>query len=455
VINNSSTKNIVIVGGNAAGPAAAAKAKRTAPDASVMLFETGEDISTGTCELPYVLSGYIKNINDVIFFTPESFEREKGVKTYNFHRVESIDRKKKVVSVRNLKSNHLIEFGFNKLILCTGSLAKRLEVIPKHLKNVFTLKSVFDVVSIQKYIQENKSRNALIIGAGYIGLETAEALITLGLDVTIVEKEKYPMHGIEEEVQRLILETLKQNKIEFYGNTTIGKVNSNSERLISINIEGWQKQFDIVISAVGIEPNVSLAAAAQIQLGATGAIKVDQKLRTSDPNIFAAGDCIEMISFISGRPTYLPLATHARNGGHIAGENAAGGNAISQKVIRNIAIKIFDKNLVITGMCRDGLKKNNFNYSVVSAIVPNLVKVMPNSQQVFGKILFEKSTKHILGANFYGGDEVAGYGDIISTFIRNRIKGTELANLDFNYTPPLSPFIHLLSFLGRKIESEK
>lgn len=448
-------KNILIVGGNAAGPAAAAKAKRVDPTANVILFEAGEFISTGTCELPYVLSGMIKNYTNILFFTPESFEKEKGVKVYNFHRVESIDRKRKVISVRNLTSNHTLEFSYDKLILCTGSIAKSTDEIPKHLKNIFYFKSVSDLINLQKYIDENKCKRALIIGAGYIGLETAEALRAIGMEVAIVEKEKLPMPGIEEEVQRLILETLIQNKVEFFSNTTLKKTSIHSEKFIGFTFDGWQKQFDIVIIAAGIEPNVSLATSSKIELGTTGAIKVDQKLRTSDLNIYAAGDCAEHTSLISGRATYLPLATLARDDGHIAGENAAGGNSLTQKIVRNIAVKIFDKNLVIVGMCREGLKKNGFHYFTVNSIVPNLVKVMPDSEPVFGKLFIEKSSGNILGANFLGGKEVLGYGDLIATFIRNRIKGSELAKVNYNYTPPLSPFINLLSVLGRKIESEK
>lgn len=445
-------KNIIIIGGTAAGPAATAKAKRTAPYANVVLFEAGEFISTGTCELPYVLSGEINNWQDIVFFSPESFEKEKGVKVYTRHLVESIDRRKKTITIKNLISGNTFAAPYDRLILCTGSTAKKLPELPSNLKNVFSLKSVSDLISIKDYLSKNKIRTALVIGAGYIGLESAETLKTIGLEVTIFEKEKLPMPGLDDETRHLILDLLQQNKINFYGNVIQPKYNCSNEKFLSVNIEGWKREFDIVITAIGVEPNTALAAASKIELGATGAIKVDYKLKTSDPNIFAAGDCIEVTNQITNRQTYVPLATLAQQYGHIAGENAAGGNTPAPKVVRNIAVKLFDRNLVQVGMCLEGMKKRQMKYSSVRAIVPNLVKVMPGSRQVFGKIFFEQNTNKILGANFFGGTEVIGYGDLISGFIRNGIKAQELVFVNYNYTPPLSPFINLLSVLGRKIE---
>lgn len=431
------------------------KQKRTSPNSNVILFESGEFISTGTCELPYVLSGEIKNWKDIIFFTPQSFEKEKGVKVYNHHLVESINRNQKNISVRNLISGHKLEFNYDKLILCTGSLVKKIPFLSSELKNVFTLKSVSDLLKIKEYLTYTNVKKALIIGSGYIGIETAEALISLGIETSILERENLPMPSLEDETSYIIHEILRKNKVDFYGNVKEPKFHIHDNKIVYINIDGWRYEYDLFLITAGIEPNISLAIASKLQLGETGAIKVDQKLRTSDPNIFAAGDCIEVINHITNKPTYLPIAVLAQQFGHIAGENAVGGNTIAPKIVRNIAVKIFDKNLVVVGMCREGLKKRGINYSSVNAIIPNLVNVMPSSEQVFGKILFEKNTNRLLGANFLGGKEVIGYGDLVSAMIKNDIKATELANINYNYTPPLSPFINLLSVLGRKIQKGK
>lgn len=447
-------KNIIVIGGNAAGPAAAAKAKRTAPEADVLMIEAGDFISTGTCELPYLLSGEIKNYEDIVFFNADSFEKEKGVKVLTSHLVEKIDRSKKIVFVKNLKSGHKFEQEYDKLILCTGSKVKSIPALSKNLSNVFSLKSVADLISIKSYLGKNNVRDVLIIGAGYISLETADALKTLGYSITILEKEKLPLPGVEDETRYLVSDLLKQNNVEFYGSAADVRYNHDEQKFISIRLDGRVLEYDMVLIAVGFEPNNDLAVSSKLSIGSYDGVKVDQKLRTSDPNIFAAGDCIEVVNRITGKPDYLPLATIAHQTGHIAGENAAGGNATFQPGVKNIAVKFFGKSLVSVGLNSTEAKKNGYNFSSVNAVVPNLVKVMPNSEKVFGKIIFDKNTKQIIGANFFGGTETVGYGDLISSFIHNNIKAGELALINFNYTPPLSPFVNLLSVLGRKIERE-
>lgn len=448
-------KNIIVIGGNAAGPAAAAKAKRTAPDANVLMIEAGEFISTGTCELPYVLSGEIKNYEEIVFFSADSFEREKGVKVLTSHFVEKIDRNKKILTVKNLRDGNKFEQPYDKLILCTGANAKSIPSLPNNLSNVFTLKSVRDLINIKNYLERNNVRNVLVIGAGYIGLETADALKTLGYLVTILEKENLPMPGIEDETRHLVLDLLEQNNVEFIGEAKDYRIKQDGQKFLNLKLQGRALEYDLVLLSIGFEPNNTLAVTSKLSIGKFGGITVDQKLRTNDPNIYAAGDCIEVINRLTSKPDYIPLATIAQQTGHIAGENAAGGNSQIQPFIKNIAVKIFGKTLISVGLNSLEAKKFSYNIGEVYTVVPNLIKVMPDSENVFGKIIFDKNSKLILGANFLGNREAVGYGDLIASFISNKIKATELAKINYNYTPPVSPFVNLLSVLGRKIESVK
>lgn len=447
-------KNIIVIGGNAAGPAAAAKAKRTDPYANVLLFEASEFISTGTCELPYVLSGEIKDYNDIVFYSAKSFEEEKGVKVYTNSLVTNIDRRNKTITVTNTSTNQSYNFTYDKLILTTGSISKRISQLPINLENVFSFKSVGDLIKVKSFIDKYNPKRVLVIGAGYIGIEISEALKNIGLEVILLEKEKLPMPGSEAEIQNLILQTLLKNKIQFFGNSIDVKYYFVESKLRSVKIDGWNYEIDFAIQSLGVKPNTTLALSAKLDLGNFGGIKVDSKLRTNDSNIYAAGDCIEVINKITNRNDYLPLATLAHEHGHIAGENAAGGNSFIHPVINNIAVKIFDNNFVSVGLNSIQAIKNNFNVLSVSAIVPNIIKVMPNSKNVFGKIIYEKDSLKILGANFFGDKEVIGFGDLISSFIYHKTKITDLAEINFNYTPPSSPFINLLSVLGRKAKKE-
>ncbi len=208
----------------------------------------------------------------------------------------------------------------------------------------------------------------------------------------------------------------------------------------------------MVISAIGFEPNNFLALSSGIKIGEFGGIKVDSKLKTSDASIFAAGDNIEVINKVTNKPMYLPLATLAHEYGHIAGANAAGAHFSVSPIVRNIAVKIFENVYSSVGLTSSGAYQQKINFEEVTAVVPNLVKVIPSSRKVFGKIIYEKFTSKLLGASFFGGSEVIGYADLISSQIIQNAKASILSEINYNYTPPNSPFINLLSVLGRKIK---
>ncbi len=445
-------KKIIIVGGNAAGAAAAAKSKRINPQASVILFEASDYISTGTCEIPYVISGEISSYQNIVYYTAQKFFEEKGVRVFVNHLVESINRKEKFISVKDLKSSESKIYNYDTLVLSTGSSAKRLPDLLNNPKNIFTLKNIQDLKNIIDYSRITNVKRGAIFGSGYIGLEAAEAFKKNGAEVVIIEKEKLPMPSAEIEVRSLILELLKQKGVEFYGKIDHPKFNYLTDKIQSITIESRILEFDLIISAIGFQPCNILAIQSKLEIGIYGGIKVDRKLKTCDADIFAAGDNIEVINAITRKPEYIPLATVAHEYGHIAGENAAGGNMYVEPVVKNIGVKIFNKFLTIVGLT--SMEAYNFMipFNSVEEVATNLVKVMPNSQKVFGKIIYRKHSKKLLGASFFGGREVAGYADLISLLISTNQPADILSQVNYNYSPPLSPFINLLSILGRKIK---
>ena len=444
---------IIIVGGNAAGPAAAAKAKRVNPDAEIILFEAGNFISTGTCEIPYVLSKEIKNTEDIIFFTPEEFYRQKGVKVFVNHLVEEINTKEKFVKVQNIRTGAFTNYYYDKLILTTGSSSKK-DILAKDSVNSFTLKNISDLVQIKEFIGSFNVKNVSIIGAGFIGLETAEALVNIGCTVSLIEKSSMPFPSAEPEIQVLIKELLVKNSITFYSSAEIKPI-INQNKITAININGRIVETELVINAIGILPNVYLAVKANLKIGTTGALKVDTRLRTSDFNIYAAGDLIEVIDFITGRPVFLPFASYAYEYGHIAGENAAGGNVSASPVINNAGMRLFDKYYVSVGLTLYEAIKNNILADSVTGIQSDYASVMPDAGKVFGKIVFEKISNRLLGASFFGGREVEGFVNVVSALIRLRQPARILAEINYVYTPPLSPLKNLLSSLGKKIKSIK
>ncbi len=444
-------KEIIVIGGNAAGPAAAAKAKRTDPDAHVTMFETGEYISTGTCEIPYVFSGEIKSYKDLLYFDSKSFREKKGVDVYIKHRVEEINRKEKEIKAIDLYNGTTHFYKYDKLIIAAGAKPKSLKQFSIPAKNLFTLKDIADLVEVQNYLGTNNVKNISIIGSGYIGLEAADVLNTTGFNITLIEKENHPLPTAEPEIQLMIEEILVKNNVRFFGSVKNLKPNYAEDHIESINVDGRIIEADMIIVSTGFLPNSELAKKAKLGIGEYGGIRVDATLKTSDPHIYAVGDCIEIINEITKRPFYLPLATVSHDYAHIAGENAAGKNKRVNPVVKNISVKLWDKFFISVGLSSSEAIENKFKFKTESETAYNRVQIMPGSEKVFCKIIYEEESKRILGASFLGGEEVSGYGDLISALIRTKQSVKILADINYNYTPHLSPHINLLSLLGRKI----
>ncbi|MBT8382020.1 MAG: FAD-dependent oxidoreductase [Ignavibacteriaceae bacterium] len=443
---------IIVVGGNAAGPAAAAKAKRINPNADVILFEASEFISTGTCEMPYVLSGEIDDYRKIVFFSSESFMNKKGVKVFVKHLVEEIDSQKKQVTVKNLLDDQISTFSYDTLILTTGSKARMLPVFDKQVKNIFTFKSVNDLIRINKYLSEGKVKNALVIGSGYIGLEVVESLIKRNVKVKVVEKESRPLPAEDKRFGDEILKLFHDYNVEFIGDVKETEPVLSDEKLLAVKVDENIIETDLVLVSVGFEPDNFLARLAKIDLGKSGGIKIDQYAKTSNRFIYAAGDNVEVLNAVTGKQDYIPLATHAYNLGHTAGENAAGGNVKYDPFVKNISVKIFDKYFASVGLSKLEAKSNGFDVKIISVKARNLVAVMPRSDFVLGNLLVDKNKNKILGASFWGGSEVSGYADIISSLIKLNAPANMLSKINYNYTPPLSPFINLLSIIGKQVK---
>jgi NADPH-dependent 2,4-dienoyl-CoA reductase/sulfur reductase-like enzyme len=440
---------IIVVGGNAAGPAAAAKAKRFNPIAEVLLFEANEFISTGTCEMPYVLSGDIDDYRKIIYYSSSSFQEEKGVKVFVKHLIQEIDTKKKVILVKDLTEDKTTEYDYDRLILATGSKAKTLPGFDTQLQNIFTLKNINDLIGLDDYIKTGEVKSAIIIGSGFIGLEVAEALIKRNVQVKVIERENRPLPGADKEFTDEILKILHKNKVKFLGGVKNVEPVISGDKLIAVRIGDKFLETDLVLLSVGFEPDTFLAQSPKLEMGKSGAIKVDQYLKTSDRFIYAAGDNVEFINGVTGKTDYMPLATHAYELGHIAGENAAGGTAKYEPIVKNISVKIFDKFFATVGLSSEEAKRNEFEIQESFAKARNLVVVMPGSDYVFGKVLAEKGSKRIIGASFLGGKEISGYADLVSALIKLKTPASVLSSINFNYTPPLSPFINLVKIIGK------
>jgi NADPH-dependent 2,4-dienoyl-CoA reductase/sulfur reductase-like enzyme len=439
-------KKIVIVGGRAAGPAAAAKASRENPEAEITMIEAGRYISTGTCEIPYLISNEVSSAKELVFGSLESFLSHYNTKVLLQTEVISINRRVRKIELKKGEVNFSLDY--DRLILTTGSNHRIDPLFSPAFKNVFYVKNIEEIERLLESGSIN-GKKWCVIGASFAGIEFADALNRAGNKVIMLDREVLPGKSFAFEIRQLIKETLTQNGIEFFHTPVDPQIILDGNKIVKIKIEGYLKEIDNLIVAIGVVPNSELAKKAGIEIGSLGGIRVDNRMKTSDPYIFAAGDCTEIKEKVTGRHVFLPQATIARDGGHVAGANAAGGNEFMYPVIKNVALRVCDKFATRTGVCETTLKSLNIPYKIVMATTDALVKVMPGSQKVLGKLLIASDGK-LLGAGFFGGTEVSGYADIIALAIKSGIRIQDLKHNCFNYTPTLSPFKNIIELLAHK-----
>lgn len=433
-------KNILVVGGLAAGPSAAAKAVRTNPNAQVTLFEATETVSYGMCEAPYVIGGIIDDERKLVSYTPEKLEEQKGIRVKTLHLVETIIPTKKTIVVRDLRHRTHVEYEYDKLILATGSKSRKLKVENENARNVFHLTSREDTLSILRYLKDEKPTSAVIIGGGYIGMEMAEALRLRNLDVTLLHRYRLPMVGLELTTREKIFDVLEHNGVHFVSNAKVEALHIGRDGKVQHVITNrGTYECDIVILSLGVEPNVALAKSAKIRLGPTGAIATDERQQTNVDSIYAAGDCCEVKNIVTGKPMYLPLATLASKTGWVAGENAAGGRATFKGAIRAMAVKIFDLEVAQVGISSDEAKEARFHVATETISAYSKIGIMPNSSKVTIHLIFDRRSQRVLGANVYGKEGAVLRANTLGVAIQHKLTLDDISRLDLIYAPPYAP----------------
>jgi NADPH-dependent 2,4-dienoyl-CoA reductase/sulfur reductase-like enzyme len=433
-------RHILIVGGLAAGPSAAAKAIRINPNAEVILFESGDSVSYGICEAPYAISGLIRDEEKLVVFKPEQLSHEKGIQVKTLHHVERILPSKHKIIVRDLSNQTTSEYAYDKLILATGAIPRRLNVEGENGRNVFYLRSRDDTRNIINYIKAETPKRVSIIGAGYIGLEMAEALSQKGLDITIIQQHNLPLSSYEQITREQVLNELVKNNVQLKLNAhTESLLQNKDSRVYYVLTDKGPIEADLVIVAIGAIPNVVLANSAKIRLGKTGAIAVNEFQQTSADDIYSAGDCCEIKNIVSGQPMYLPLATYASRAGRVAGENAAGGRAVFRGGIRAVALKIFEMEIAQVGLSSAEATEAGFQVCTDTITADEKVPFMPDNQKTTITLILDRKSKRLLGANIFGKTGVALRGNTLGLAIQHKLKIDDICNLDLIYAPPFSP----------------
>lgn len=454
---------LVIVGGVAAGTKAASRARRVDPDLDVTIYQSEPEVSISECGLPYFLSGVVDERRRLVARTPEKFA-EKDIDVRVRHRVESIDHEQKKLSVRDLTTDNTFEDSYDRLIVATGARAVLPPIPGADLDGVFKLRFLTDADEIQAYIRKRSPKRATVVGGGYIGLEVAENLRRLGMEVSLVEAANRVAVAYGPEVSDRVETELKENGVHVYTGEKVEEFTGDGPgdgpeggRVRSMRCGGATLETDLVVVGVGIKPCVDLAEDAGVEIGATGAIKVDKHMRTNLPDVWAAGDCVETVNLVSGKPVWVPLGDTANQMGRVAGTNAAtGDNTLEFPGVLGTGIfKVFDLGVARTGLSEK--EAEDAGFEVVSASVESTDRAgyYPGVGKVFLKLIADRETGRLLGAESDGAnaDKLV---DICAAAIWGGLSYPDLVNMDLAYSPPygpaLSPVIQAATILSGKFE---
>ena len=452
---------VVIIGGVAGGATAAARIRRLDETAQIVVFEKSGFISYANCGLPYYIGGTINNKAALTLQTPESFYSRFRVDMRVDHEVTAINADNKTVTVTNLRTGEKFEESYDKLLISTGAKPTTPLFEGINRNNIFTLRTVEDTLKIKDYINTNKPHTAVVAGGGFIGLETAENLRELGIDVTIVQGHSQLMTPFDFDIVPFIHAKLRQHGINLVLNHMVDGFEEKDDKtfvkLKNVDTISTTNAIptDMVILAIGVTPDTGLAKNAGISLGMKGSIVVNERMETSLPDIYAVGDAVQIQNFITGDDTLISLAGPANKQGRIAADNICGGNSHYSGGQGSSIIKVFDLTAAATGINEHTANEAGISFDKVILSPMSHAGYYPGGKMMTLKVLFEKETYRILGAQIVGYDGVDKRIDVLATAIRAGMKAYDLAELDLAYAPPYSSAKDPVNMAGFMIENIK
>jgi NADPH-dependent 2,4-dienoyl-CoA reductase/sulfur reductase-like enzyme/rhodanese-related sulfurtransferase len=429
--------HIVIIGGVAAGASAATKARRVNELAKITLLEMGPYISFANCGLPYYINGVIPTQDKLLVQTPEALAARYNIDVLVEHEAVAVDRRNREVTVIDRTRNATLKISYDKLILAPGAVVMQLPIEGLKSTNIFTLRTVPDAVAIKTFVEHERPKRALVLGAGFIGLEATEVLRSLGLSVVLVEKLPQILTPFDEDMAKYVHDHLAAKGVEVIVNDGIGRIVQNGQgRGITAVLEsGKEIPFDIGISALGVRPNTKLAVDAGLEIGPAGAIAVNKWMQTSDPNIYAAGDAVESVHMVTGKPVWNPLARAANLQGRAAGANAAGGSITFKGVLGTAIVKTLDMVAGRTGLNEREARAAGIDYFISVNHASNHAGYYPGAGMLHVKLVAEKRTGRLLGGQIVGGEGVDKRIDVLATAIQAGFTVSDLVDLDLAYSP--------------------
>jgi len=431
-------KKIVIIGGTACGPKAAARARRCDQQAQITIVEQETELSVATCGLPYYVSGVIESRLELVQRGPDFFKEVMDIDVLTRTRAIAINRKAQRVEILNLAKNRTSTIEYDKLVLATGSTPVVPDWKGKELKGVFTLSRIEEAQAMRNLVSPRKINKAVIIGAGLIGLEMAEALVSQGVEVSVVEALDWVLPTLLDfEVAAYLEKHLREKGVKLLLGQGVTGFGGDEKGWVNKVIAGdTELETDLALLAIGVKPNTALAEDAGLSIGTDGGIAVNAHLQTSDPDIYAGGDCVENVNMITGQKILAPLGSTANKHGRVIGTNVTGGDETFPGVLGTSIAKVFDYNVGRVGLSQSQAEKAG--YEVITSLVPGYehATYYPNGKEITVKLVAEKANGRLLGGQVVGPGDTAKRIDVLATALTFGATVDDLANTDLAYAPP-------------------
>lgn len=445
---------VIIIGGVAGGASAAARLRRLNEKCDITIFERTNYVSYATCGLPYYIGDIITDEKQLTVQTPTSLFNRFNINVKTSHEVIDIDATKKIVIVKDLINGKVFNESYDKLILSPGAKP----IIPSFYKKserVFTLRTIEDTKKVKSYINSNNVSNAVVIGGGYVGIEMAENLTNLGISVDLVEANNQVLSMFDKDIVSFVHSTLRNNGVKLHLNSNVESLNEINDQIL-VKLENETLITDIVIVAVGVTPDTILAEKIGLKQGIKGSIIVNEHMQTSIEDIYAVGDAVTVKNYVSEEDTLIPLAGPANKQGRIAADNICGIASSYQGSLGTSILKVFDLNAASTGLNEKTLINKKMNYEKVILSPLSHAGYYPNAKILTLKVLYEKESLRLLGAQVIGYDGVDKRIDVIATAIKSNLKAVDLKDLELAYAPPFSQAkdpVNLAGFIIDNIEN--
>ena len=430
-------EKLVVIGGVAAGLSAASAAKRLKKEnMNPVVFEKSGYISYGACSEPYFVSGLVPQPEDLIEITPEEFEQKRSIPIHRMHEVVEVDYKNGYVTVDDLINLRSFKESFDYLMIATGATGKTLGIPGEKLNGVHTLRTVEDAIAIRNSARD--AENVVICGGGYIGLEMAEAFVTMGKHVTILKKTPQMLLNFDPEMSALVEEEVRSKGVTIVTGVDIlsfegfGKV----EKVVT---NKGEVKAETVLIAKGAVPNVGLAKQIGVEIGVTGSIAVNKRQETNLDRVYSGGDCTEAYHIVRGKPAYIPLGTTANKAGRVAGENIGGLNTEFPGIVGTAVSKIFDLEVARTGLSLKEAIGDGFDAYATTIRHRSRSKHYPGGYPITVHLITERNTRKLLGTQMIGREGVAHRIDVMAAALHGGMTAEDVYHLDLGYAPPFAP----------------